>query len=182
MSKIIQDINQVQDRYFGNQRGIVRAQGSNGYCKIFFPGIFSDSIATVNLPWAEPAQPLFAGGAGSNGVFQYPDIGATIWAFFEGGNVNYPVYFAATNNNKNKFVIGENSIQYNNISIKLEANNNVSVTTTGIVNVNASTINSTATSTIGINAPTVNITSPTVNINATQTSITGTLLVNGVPK
>ena len=197
----------LQDQYFGNYRGTVRAHGDNGYCKIFFPGIYDNSYETKNaisLPWAEPAQPLFAGGASGNGIFQYPDIGATVWGFFEGGNINRPVFFANTNNNKNKFVIGENSIQYNNVVIKLEANNNVSVTTTGTVtvtsptitakattaiNVNAPIINAVATNAINVNAttainvnaPAINVTSPAVTIASPQTNINGALFVNGVP-
>lgn len=150
----------TQEQFFGNYRGIVKAHGTNGMCKIFFPGVYDNAFMTdiPKLPWAEPAQPLFVGGGINNGMFQYPDIGATIWAFFEAGDINRPIFFATTNNNKDKFIIGENSIQYNNISIKLLTNNDITITTTG--NINATTtgnINAIATGNVTIKGATVNI-------------------------
>ena len=91
-------MNKLQDQYNGNYRGIVKMHGEKGYCKIYFPGVYPstyESNATI-LPWAEPAQPLFVGGGISNGVFQYPDIGSTVWGFFEAGNINKPIFFASS--------------------------------------------------------------------------------------
>lgn len=157
----------TQEQFFGNYRGIVKKHGTNGLCKIFFPGVYDIEFEKniEKLPWAEPAQPLFAGGGSNNGIFQYPDIGSTVWAFFEAGNINKPIFFASTNNNSSKFIIGENCVQYNNISIKLLDNNDISITTTGNITVStigniiatASNISLTSTSNISLNGATINI-------------------------
>ena len=135
-------INKISDQFFGNYRGIVKAHGQNGLCKIFFPGIYDSTLEnnTNSLPWAEPAQPLFAGGASGNGVFQYPDINSVIWAFFEAGNINRPVFFALTNNNKTNFIVGQNSIQYNNVIIKFDSNNNLNISSSGPITINGAKV------------------------------------------
>ena len=135
-------INKYQDQFFGNYRGVVKSHGPNGLCKIFFPGVHDSTFEnnTERLPWSEPAQPLFAGGGTSNGIFQYPDINSTVWGFFEGGNINRPVFFALTNNNKAKFIAGENSIQYNNVLIKFDSNNNLTISSSGPIAINGATV------------------------------------------
>ena len=137
----------LQDGYFGNYRGVVKQHGANGYCKIFFPSIYPyEYIKDLSkLPWAEPAMPLVAGGALTNGTFQYPDINSVVWAFFEAGNINNPVFFAQTNNNKVTFVSGEVTITYNNLTIKLDSNNDtIEITNTmydGNITLSADNIN-----------------------------------------
>lgn len=123
-------MSKLQDGYFGNYRGTVKKHGENGYCKIFFRGVYPEEYETniEKLPWAEPAQPLFAGGAIGNGTFQYPDIDSTVWAFFEAGNINYPIFFALTNNDKNKFIQDEFIIHYDKTVIKFNKNNNLTIT------------------------------------------------------
>lgn len=123
-------MSKLQDGYFGNYRGTVKKHGENGYCKIFFRGIYPEEYEKniEKLPWAEPAQPLFAGGALGNGVFQYPDIDSTVWAFFEAGNINYPIFFALTNNDKNKFIQDEFIIHYDKSVIKFDKSNNITIT------------------------------------------------------
>jgi hypothetical protein len=150
----------TQEQFFGNYRGIVKSHGTGGLCKIFFPGVYDNEFEQniQKLPWAEPAQPLLAGGSSSNGVFQYPDIGTTVWAFFEAGDISRPVFFAATNNDKSKFIIGENTIKYNNIMIKFGLNNDISISTTGnITATSTGNINVIATGNISIKGSTVGI-------------------------
>jgi len=53
-----------------------------------------DGITTDQLPWAYPATPLFAGAGTGSGTFCVPDIGSTVWIFFENGVIYQPVYFA----------------------------------------------------------------------------------------
>ena len=47
------------------------------------------------LPDAEPASPIFGGSNDGKGMFSYPNIGSVVWCFFQNGDQNYPVYFAA---------------------------------------------------------------------------------------
>lgn len=82
-----------------------------GKCKIFVHGVYPEEFFTQHdfLPWAEPAMPIMGGSwknennglnketgwtspphAGKN-----PDEGAQVFVFFEAGDINKPVYFAA---------------------------------------------------------------------------------------
>lgn len=133
-----------QESYYGNYRGIVKAHDVNGMCKIFVPGVYPEEFGTDfnSLPLAEPCQPLFAGGASFNGVFQYPDINSTVWLFFESGNINYPVFFGATNNDKTNFKSDEFTIKYENDIIKISKIKGISIETPKEVTVNgASKVN-----------------------------------------
>lgn len=123
-------LNKLQDQYFGNYRGQVLEHGLNGLCKIFIPGVYPEEFKQnkSKLPWAEPCQPLFAGGAIGNGTFEYPDINSTVWLFFEGGNINYPVFFGLSNNDKNKFISGEFIIHYDKSTIKFDKSNHITIT------------------------------------------------------
>lgn len=114
-----------QNQFFNNFRGEVKTHEANGFCRIFIPGIYPDEWGTTsvqNLPIAEPAQPLFAGGNDSNGTFQYPDIGSVVWLFFEYGDISRPVYFACTNKDKSKFKEGLFTIKFKNSEIIIEEN------------------------------------------------------------
>jgi len=127
-------MNKLQDSYFGNYRGIVKQHGVNGLCKIYFPGVYPKEYEKniSKLPWAEPAMPLTGGGSILNGTLMYPDLESTVWAFFESGNINMPVFFAQTNNDKTQFSTGELVIKYNNLLIKLDSNNNaIDITNSG---------------------------------------------------
>jgi len=109
-------------QYFGNYRGTVVANVDpkvKGRCKIYVPGIYPEELAKIpeNLPWAEPAMDIF-GGSWINenqtqtgvrtdhlnietGVTSNPHAGkieltgAQFWVFFEGGDPQFPIYFAA---------------------------------------------------------------------------------------
>lgn len=83
----------------GFYRGQVIKHCSNGKCKIWIPGVYvEEAIAHPEiLPDAEQAAPLFGGSSNGSGVFTYPRINAIVWCFFQNGDQNLPVYFAACN-------------------------------------------------------------------------------------
>lgn len=81
-------------------RGTVLKHLSNGFCKVFVPGVMPPEWNSYDkadmLPSAEQATPLGFGGARGNGLFSYPNIGATVWVFFANGDQNLPVYWASS--------------------------------------------------------------------------------------
>lgn len=89
-----------RNRCSGFYRGKVVQRSSNkhGFLKIWIPGVYPQEWQTTpaKLPDAEPASPLFAGCNNGNGMFSYPNIGSTVWCFFQNEDQNFPVYFAAT--------------------------------------------------------------------------------------
>ena len=93
------------DKLFGVYRGTVLKHLPHGRCKIFIPAAYHDDFKDKPdaLPSAEQAAPLFAGVNAGNGVFSYPNIGATVLCLFLNGDVNLPIYFAATLAGENAF-------------------------------------------------------------------------------
>ncbi len=89
-----------RNRCGGFYRGKVVQRSSNrhGLLKIWIPGVYPQEWASQPsmLPDAEPASPLFAGCNNGNGMFSYPNVGSTVWCFFQNDDQNFPVYFAAT--------------------------------------------------------------------------------------
>ncbi len=55
----------------------------------------SEGIPTAELPWAEPALPIFEGGISGFGMFGVPVQGSHVMLFFENGNYFQPRYFAS---------------------------------------------------------------------------------------
>lgn len=88
------------NRLVGLYRGKVLKHLSNGFCKIWIPGVYPEEWnsydAADSIPSAEQASPLSFGANEGLGVFSYPSIGSTVWCFFANGDQNYPVYFATT--------------------------------------------------------------------------------------
>ena len=84
----------------GFYRGQVLKHLSNGFCKIYIPGVYpqewNTTAAADNLPSAEQAAPMCFGTNDGLGIFSYPRIGSTVWCFFANGDQNLPVYFAST--------------------------------------------------------------------------------------
>lgn len=83
----------------GFYRGQVLKHCSAGKCKIWIPSVYPEE-AVINpdiLPDAEQASPLFGGSSNGSGIFTYPRINAQVWCFFQNGDQNLPVYFAASN-------------------------------------------------------------------------------------
>ena len=120
-------------RQFGIFRGIVKDNtGDKGYCKIFIPGIYPAEYEnnTQLLPWAEPAQSLFGGNYSSSGlnsetgICSWPKIGAVVFIFFDQGDHNFPVYFAASQGG-NGWIAEHNkqyTIQTDNVKIRIDDN------------------------------------------------------------
>jgi hypothetical protein len=122
-------------KFFGHFRGIVISNfdpAVKGRCKIHVPGVYPKEFRDnpTNLPWAEPAMPIFGGsyqsvqGAGKpeTGVTAPPHIGAELWVFFEQGDHNYPIYCFAVQSgdgwmseHKNQHVI-----QTDNVRIRID--------------------------------------------------------------
>ncbi len=61
-------------------------------------GVFESGITNENLPWATPAQPVFAGAGVGFGHFAVPEVNSQVFVFFEGGDFNQPVYWAEAPN------------------------------------------------------------------------------------
>lgn len=90
------------NEYNGFYRGTVldnEDPDGRGRCKVYVYGVYDEKFIEENgkrLPWAEPSQPLFCGGFDKNGTFQCPDLSATVWLFFESGDITRPVIFGQT--------------------------------------------------------------------------------------
>ncbi len=104
----IRDLQLPREKLNGIYRGVVEDNKDDvendiqaGRCKIRVFGIHSpnrikddmDGIPTNELPWAEPACPIF-GGVSNIGIFGVPCQGAHVFLFFENGNILQPRYFA----------------------------------------------------------------------------------------
>jgi len=79
---------EVGNKLVGIYRGIVLKHLPHGYCKIMIPGVYPLSLSSYpdELPSAEQATSLFAGANNGNGIFSYPNIGATVWCLFANGD------------------------------------------------------------------------------------------------
>lgn len=98
------------NKLFGIYRGVVEDNRSdpqrNGRVKVRVFGVHTlkkvkdenglEGIPTEELPWSEPALPLFEGGVSGFGMFSVPLQGAHVFVFFEAGNPMKPIYFAST--------------------------------------------------------------------------------------
>jgi len=130
--------------YFGNYRGKVVSNIDplyKGRCKIYIPGIYPEELAKnhENLPWAEPAMSIF-GGSWKNerngdlnievGMTSSPHTsknlleGAEVWLFFEAGNPQFPIYFAACQAGSGWISEHENQhcINTDNVRIRIDEN------------------------------------------------------------
>src|SRR3954452_8559303 len=82
-------IERVENRYYGKYRGEVVDNDdpdSLGRIKVKVPRLAHDE----ELGWALPAFPY--GGASEQGFFAIPDVGASVWIEFEGGDLSYPIW------------------------------------------------------------------------------------------
>jgi phage baseplate assembly protein gpV len=124
----------------GNYRGIVKTHGDNGRCKVFVPSIMPVEFEDKpnDLPWCEPAQPLFAS-TENGGMFQYPSINSTVWVFFEDGDINLPVMFAVSLGDK--FFDGSNNKKFllktDKFTMEIDDASDLTTITINTVNVNA---------------------------------------------
>jgi len=82
-------VERVEGRYYGKHRGLVtdnQDPDSLGRIRAHVPRLLGD----VELGWALPAAPY--GGAADQGLFTVPDVGASVWIEFEGGELAYPIW------------------------------------------------------------------------------------------
>ena len=122
---------------------VIDNTGKNGRCKIFIPTIYPSEFENSKdaLPWAEPAMPIFFGSGDGTGFSSVPDVNAYVWVFFNEGDHNYPVYFAAIpgkagwGNDNEK----QHTIQTNNFKLQIDETEDadrMSLEVTGKVNIN----------------------------------------------
>ena len=142
----IDNIKHKDYHYTGTYRGTVVYNNDpdvKGKVKIFVHGVYPDEYFTKHeyLPWSEPAMPLF-GGAWKNEdpdnhgnhlnnevgwcsaphAGNAPDQGAQVFLFFEHGDINYPVYFAAAQAGKGWFSEHENQhvFRSDNVHVRID--------------------------------------------------------------
>lgn len=87
-------VSQTQQSYFGKYRGIVIDNddpGKRARVTLKVPSILGDEAVTH---WAEPCLPF--GGLADQGLFMVPSVGAQVWAEFEAGDINHPIWTGTT--------------------------------------------------------------------------------------
>jgi hypothetical protein len=134
-----------QEQFGGMYRGIVIYHDDpevKGRCKIWVPGVYPKKYQKNHaaLPWAEPAMPIFGGSftnkAGcqepETGVTSPPHVGANLWVFFEEGDQNFPVYFAAIQGGSgwHSEHTNQHVIKTDNVRIRIDENPELSASTT----------------------------------------------------
>jgi hypothetical protein len=79
-------------RWYGKYRAFVRDNHDPerlGRCRLEIPAV----LGTGEANWSDWAAPCFPyGGNEDLGMFLVPDEGASVWAEFEGGEVQYPIW------------------------------------------------------------------------------------------
>lgn len=123
---MLRTLNPMNNQYDGMYRGTVVNNDDpehRGRCKIFIRGVYNDKFKDNNgqyLPWAEPSQPLFCGGIERNGTFQCPDMGSTVWCFFESGDTTRPVFFGQTTDAQGYFDTDHCKLYWDGMYIEFE--------------------------------------------------------------
>lgn len=83
-------VEKVEGRFYGKYRAKVvdNADPENrGRLRLHIPGALGKEVVSG---WALPCTPY--GGAADQGFFFVPEIDATVWAEFEAGNLDYPIW------------------------------------------------------------------------------------------
>jgi hypothetical protein len=82
-------------RWYGKYRAFVRDNNDPerlGRCRLEIPAV----LGTGKENWSDWASPCFPyGGNDDIGMFLVPEEGASVWAEFEGGDVQYPIWVGA---------------------------------------------------------------------------------------
>ena len=90
-----EEIKTFPHMYRGEVVKVDDLERKNGLVQIFVPGVYPDAAKTSgNLPWAEPAMPLYGECNKYSGTWARPAVGSHVWVFFEGGDHMKPVFFA----------------------------------------------------------------------------------------
>jgi hypothetical protein len=87
---LIRLLDRVESRYFGKYRAFVvdNADPENrGRLRLRIPSVLGDDVVSG---WALPCAPY--GGAADQGFFFIPEKDAGVWAEFEAGNLDYPIW------------------------------------------------------------------------------------------
>ena len=87
-----------QNKLVGLYRGKVLRHLPHGKLKVFVPSVYPAELEGTpeRLPDAEMVVPMFGGNNYGNGVFSYPNVGATVVCQFMNGDQNMPVVLGAT--------------------------------------------------------------------------------------
>lgn len=124
-------------KFYGHYRGTVIDNYDpkvKGRIKIYVRGVYPEEFKNTpaDLPWAEPAMPIFGGSAigtpgeskPETGISSPPHKNAELWVFFEQGDHNYPIYCFSSQSgdgwmseHKNQHVI-----QTDNVRIRIDEN------------------------------------------------------------
>jgi uncharacterized protein involved in type VI secretion and phage assembly len=83
-------VQKVEHRFFGKYRGFVVDNGDPenlGRLKLRIPSVLGDSVVTG---WAMPCVPY--GGDANQGFLFIPEVGAGVWAEFEEGDLEFPIW------------------------------------------------------------------------------------------
>jgi hypothetical protein len=83
-------VEKVENRYYGKYRAFVAENvdpEGRGRLKLTIPSVLGDDVVSG---WAMPCAPY--GGMAGQGGFFIPEKEAGVWAEFEAGNVEYPVW------------------------------------------------------------------------------------------
>lgn len=87
---LVRLLDKVDSRYYGKYRGFVvdNADPENrGRLRLRIPSVLGDEVVSG---WALPCAPY--GGAADQGFFFIPEKDAGVWAEFEAGNLDYPIW------------------------------------------------------------------------------------------
>lgn len=113
-----------------------------GKCKIFVHGVYPQEYFSLPdlLPWAEPAMPIMGGSwTNENGGLnketgwcspphsgRSPETGAQVFVFFESGDINKPVYFAAAQSGPGWFSehVNQHVFHSDNVRVRIDENPN----------------------------------------------------------
>lgn len=103
-----------------------------------------EGVPLAALPYAVPAYPLFVGAKAGNGFWTVPEVGSYVWVFFEGGDINQPVYFAEAGDGVQGVPTGRSALitiwKSDTIEIKLDrSTGNITITGNGTVTIQGST-------------------------------------------
>jgi uncharacterized protein involved in type VI secretion and phage assembly len=91
LERIVADLaEKVEHRFYGKYRGIVvdnQDPAKLGRLKLNIPSVLGSDVVTG---WATPCAPY--GGATDLGFLFIPDVGAGVWAEFEEGDLEFPIW------------------------------------------------------------------------------------------